>query len=208
MSRLVVIAFLIFVCLLLWQFSSGLSWVNETVLGGLPCVLRVEHDYESYATATHPGLCGFTIEYVKTDSPPLLTFSLWTVPQGDRLVSGMFTMGETEASVQFRPLWLPPRSPLRITVDLQEGPEDLLLNCREVRRGGRIRERVVIQTHHRYGRSLRENMANWVSARVAPFVLPGFDGILILLLLVAPFGGGLILLCSVCCCGDSQSGSV
>ena len=206
MNRLVLIAFLLAVCVLFWQFVGSLCWKDETPLGGLPCVIRAHHEYESYSTLSHSGLCGLTIRYVEEEDPPLLTFSVATVPQGDHLVSGGFTMGETEASTRFRPLWVPLQSPIRIGMALREGERDLLLDCREVQRGGRIRERVVIQTHHRYGRTLRENLANWLAARVAPFALPGIGGVLPLLVLITPIGGGVALLVVLCCCHDVFGG--
>ena len=206
MSRLILIAFSIAVCVLLWQFGSSLSWLHETELGGFPCVLRVGHEYESYATVTYPGLCGLTLKYIKAEKPPLLTFALSTVPEGDLLASGAFTMGETEASAWFRSLWLPMQSPIRIKVGLLEGHEDLLLDCREVQESGRIRERVVLQTHHRYGSTIHENMTKWLVARVAPLALPGFDGMLPLFLLAAPILGGLVLLGAFCRWRDGPSG--
>lgn len=204
MSRLVVTAFLIVVCVLWWRLGSSLSWVHETAIGGLPCVVRAEGEYESYMTVTHPGWCGLTIRYVLAENPPEMAFSVSSVPQDDHLLSGMFTVGWTEAFARFRPLWLPPQSLIRITISLREGDEDLLLDCREFQREGRTSERVVIQTHHRYGTTVRENITNWLNVRVLPFAPPGVGGTLFLLLLVAPVGGGLALLVSLCRRCDSS----
>jgi hypothetical protein len=198
MVRLVAIAFLITACVLWWRLASSLSRVHETAIGGLPCVVRAETEYESYMTVTHPGWCGLTIRYVAVENPPDIVFSVSTVPQNDPLVSGTFTTGMTQASAQFRALWLPPQSTIRMTISLRGGDEDLLLDCREFQREGRIGERVVVETHHRYGRTARENVLNWLTARVAPFAPPGLGGTHLLLLLVAPVGGALLLLLSLC----------
>jgi hypothetical protein len=194
MSRLVVIAFLGVVSILVWRFGRTLSWVQETVLGGLPCVVHAGRHYESYMTLSHPGLCGVTIRYVAAESPPGVTFSLSTVPEDERLISDSFNMGESSASVRFQPLWLPPRSPLRITLDLQDGRDDLFLDCREVHREGRISERVTVLTHHRYGSTFSENITNWLRARVVPFAPSGISDVFFLLLLLAPVGSALTLL--------------
>jgi hypothetical protein len=193
LTGVVAIGILVAACVLLWRFGAALSWTDETGVGGLPCVLRAARDYESYLSITHPGWCGLTLRYVRAENPPDVSFTVSTVPEGNHVVSGAFVAGKTEATARFQPLWVPPQTPMRIAISVEDGREDLLLHCREVHGAGRTTERVVLQTHHRYAPTILENLSKWLATRVAPFTLPGLSTTLLAVLLVVPVGSGIVL---------------
>jgi hypothetical protein len=206
LTRAVAVGMLVSACVLLWRFGAALSWAHEMGVRGLPPVLRAARDYESYLSITHPGWCGLTLRYVHTEAPPDLAFTVSTVPEGEHVVSGTFIAGQTQATARFQPLWLPPQTPVRIAISVGEGQEDLLLKCREVHSTGSTTERVMLQTHHRYGTTVLENISKWLSARVAPFIAPGLSTTFLAVLLIAPVGPGIALVLYLCHRYDDTAG--